>query len=356
MSTTTTTITSPPQGNEPPIPQTAKFRYIKPGLSFDPMTRGYYALPPTISTSNLPLPLHNLRNLEIFSPNSPITLSTHNFTAVKHTTSLPTPLGLSSLSPANLNSVYYPEIQRIVQSLTKCRSVQILSTAIRTIHHEDQRPPSLSSTTSHDGEGKGLTLDEESLDMSRIHVVGSKPTDLMFPARGVHCDMTPLGASLTIRHTRPAMFEASKAIIDAEGADPTYHLTDGTADYRGPRYAFFSLWRPLKKVRRDPLAVADYFSIPKQDYVGVGVKSRGFTGDYVGELSMISARKAGEHRWYWIPEQDVDEVLVVKLFDSESQRRGSGVAGGTGHGSPELEVEEDREARESVEVRALALW
>jgi hypothetical protein len=35
-----------------------------------------------------------------------------------------------------------------------------------------------------------------------------------------------------------------------------------SGDFNYPsRYTFFSFWRPLKKVRRDPLAVADYFSI-----------------------------------------------------------------------------------------------
>jgi hypothetical protein len=60
-------------------------------------------------------------------------------------------------------------------------------------------------------------------------------------------------------------------------------------------------------------------------------------------------------KWYFISEQDPEEVLVIGLFDSERDKD-TVAAGGTLHSSVDLPGTEAEEARESVELRCLAIW
>ena len=125
--------------------------------------------------------------------------------------------------------------------------------------------------------------------------------------------------------------------------------------YDGRRYAFYSVWRPLKKVLRDPLALCDPRSIDRErDLVEHVNKQRGALGDYVAGLHMLSGKQAKSQKWYWISEQTEDEVYVIQFYDSHAEKEGRPV--GVPHGSPEVQGLDGAEVRESVEVRCLALW
>ena len=144
--------------------------------------------------------------------------------------------------------------------------------------------------------------------------------------------------------------------------------------YDGPRWALFSIWRPLKTVRRDPLALSSTATFPKEDYVPfsvlfpTGVKGCDDDEDGDGDgdgsaghreevyLAHGSSKEGEEHEWYWIKEQQPEEVLVIQLLDSEAEKEGRGVAGGVMHSAVTLEGTEHEEARESVEVRCCAIW
>lgn len=62
-------------------------------------------------------------------------------------------------------------------------------------------------------------------------------------------------------------------------------------------------------------------------------------------------------KWYWMPEQTPEDVLIIKFADTLSEVNGK-VAGGCPHGAVELDdvdgVSED--PRESIEARVLAFW
>jgi GA4 desaturase len=73
-----------------------------------------------------------------------------------------------------------------------------------------------------------------------------------------------------------------------------------------------------------------------------------------------------EQKWYWVPEQRTDEVIILKFADSwggeagkdEEERK---VSAGCVHCSPVLLMEDGREVvgdgvRESVEVRVYCFW
>src|SRR5206468_3753279 len=76
-----------------------------------------------------------------------------------------------------------------------------------------------------------------------------------------------------------------------------------------------------------------------------------------GENVVVKARREGRgvHDWYWISGQEPDEVVLLKLFDSEElDGEGRPRCTQTPHASFSLEgIDEVLEPRESVEVRVV---
>ncbi len=73
--------------------------------------------------------------------------------------------------------------------------------------------------------------------------------------------------------------------------------------------------------------------------------------DRVGEIYNLAY--APEQRWYWAPEMERDEVLLIKGWDS----RDDGRAKFTPHSAFELpEQDPDAPARESIEVRTYLVF
>jgi len=129
--------------------------------------------------------------------------------------------------------------------------------------------------------------------------------------------------------------------------------------YNGPRWAMFSVWRPLKTVKRDPLALSDCRTFPKEDYVDFKVLFPTGVEEEESDThrtEVYLAYGSDNHSWHWISNQQSDEVLVIQLFDSEAEKNGLGVAGGVMHSSVELDGTQEEEARESIEVRCMVIW
>lgn len=79
------------------------------------------------------------------------------------------------------------------------------------------------------------------------------------------------------------------------------------------------------------------------------------SGDFLTELHMLQGKNATTQKWHYIKEQNPDEVLFIQFFDSHAKKEGRVV--GVPHGSLVLlRNEDEKELRESVEVRCLALW
>ena len=49
---------------------------------------------------------------------------------------------------------------------------------------------------------------------------------------------------------------------------------------------------------------------------------------------MLDGKYAKEQKWYWIKEQKEDEVYVIRIFDSHTEKEGRVV--GAPHGSPDI--------------------
>ena len=178
----------------------------------------------------------------------------------------------------------------------------------------------------------------------------------------MHLDYAPAGARTHLRkyHKKTTAFAAEKIEAEDKVLDSGVPPSDIKNHYSGPRWAMFSIWRPLKPVRRDPLALSDCRTFPKDDYVEfnvsfpTGVKVKGEEESHKEQVYL--AYGSEQHEWHWISNQQSDEVLIIQLFDSDAEKEGRGIAGGVMHSSVQIEGTEGEEARESVEVRCTVIW
>lgn len=173
----------------------------------------------------------------------------------------------------------------------------------------------------------------------------------MEPARYLHCDYTLHGMMQLIAHGEQAFAEAGSEALVAYNNN-----LSGDIKSNQPRVAAYSVWRPLKTVKRDPLAVAAWKSISPNDMVKATYQAKGKDGEYTMESwALKPSNDASKHQWYWLPEQKPEEVLIFKFSDTASVND-QDIAAWTAHGSPKVLGTEDEEARESVEARVLAFW
>ena len=70
---------------------------------------------------------------------------------------------------------------------------------------------------------------------------------------------------------------------------------------------------------------------------------------------LLPPKEPSKQKWYWMPEQQPDELLIIKFADTAAEKNPS-VAGGCPHLSPEIPGTEDEEPRLSIEARVLAFW
>jgi hypothetical protein len=115
----------------------------------------------------------------------------------------------------------------------------------------------------------------------------------------------------------------------------------------GNRIVQVNVWRPIKgPVKRSPLALADASSVAAQDLVATDQ----VFPDRVGEIYHLAANPA--QRWYYAPEMERDEALIIKGWDSLNE----GQARFTPHAAFTLPDETaSTPARHSIEVRTFAV-
>jgi hypothetical protein len=74
-----------------------------------------------------------------------------------------------------------------------------------------------------------------------------------------------------------------------------------------------SVWRPIENPVQDyPLAVCDPSSVPDDDLVECDHVRRKFKG------ATMYAYYNEAHKWYYLGQQRPDEILLLKIFDSDS--------------------------------------
>jgi hypothetical protein len=113
------------------------------------------------------------------------------------------------------------------------------------------------------------------------------------------------------------------------------------------RFAVINVWRPISgPVQESPLAVCDAQSMVQDDFVKHVLRYR----DRDGEVYSVAYNP--NHRWYYIPNQKKEEVLLLKCYDSDEHRSRF-----TAHSAFEDPTSpHDAAPRESIEVRTLVFF
>jgi hypothetical protein len=111
------------------------------------------------------------------------------------------------------------------------------------------------------------------------------------------------------------------------------------------RVQIINLWRPIRGPLQDaPLAVCDAQSVAAGDLVPSDLVYR----ERTGETYAVTYNPA--HRWFYVPEMQPDEVLLLKCFDSETDGRARFMPH-TAFDDPTAPA--DKLPRESIELRTL---
>ena len=111
------------------------------------------------------------------------------------------------------------------------------------------------------------------------------------------------------------------------------------------RVQVINLWRPIRGPLQDaPLAVCDAGTVVPDDLVPSDLVYR----DRVGETYGVRFNPA--HRWYYVPDMQPDEALLLKCYDSATDGRAR-FAPHTAFEDPTAPA--DKLPRESIEIRTL---
>jgi len=114
------------------------------------------------------------------------------------------------------------------------------------------------------------------------------------------------------------------------------------------RVQVINLWRPIRGPLRDaPLAVCDASSVAFKDLVPSDLIYR----DRVGETYAVNFNPA--HRWFYVPEMQPDEALLLKCFESKTDGRARFMPH-TAFEDPTAPA--DILPRESIELRTLVFY
>lgn len=129
----------------------------------------------------------------------------------------------------------------------------------------------------------------------------------------------------------------------------------GRTDLLGARLALINVWRPIIGPAQDvPLAICDARSAAPADFVETDILHFGEddleTPRHTGQI--YSVRHNPEHRWYYVPDMQPDEVLLLKNWDSDPHR--AAYTAHTGFRNPR--APDTTVPRESIELRTLVAW
>lgn len=191
-----------------------------------------------------------------------------------------------------IRSVYYPEVERLVQQQSGAVRVVIFDHTLR--------------------------AQDETVRAER---------QVREPNRTVHNDYTEWSAPKRVHDLLP----------EAEAQALLQH-----------RFAIIQVWRPIRNpVRTNPLAIVDARTLRAENLIAA---QRSYPGR-VGETYQIT--HSPDHRWFYFPGMRRNEAIVFKVFDSEKDGRARFTAH-TSFDDPTSPP--DAPARESIEVRTLAFF
>ncbi|KAK5997677.1 Gibberellin cluster GA4 desaturase [Cladobotryum mycophilum] len=361
----------------------------------DPWRRNYFQPPPFKNLVPRKFPLIDVRPLLSDPEYTPANLlKSHGFGVVTHRSALfEQPLVDGELDQQAVTDVYHPEIRELVKKTTGAKHVFITAGAFRrgkSAPEAYKLPVKLQAMKPADADDSKQSKDETkpTEKAQEDKSVGRSRLALAAPVRIPHLDYTPLGARQTIRFQSQEIYNTALegGVIAAEDkiceshpfqaptkeADAVIAEHYNQNDTLGPRYAAYSIWRPLKKVERDPLTLAprrEHSAATDGEMVYWRYENKvpgpeELSGDFLKEYAMLgvqgedAATQEGNNslKWYYVSGQERDEVLFIKLFDSASLGADAQHAGAPWHASPEIGNAQGDETRESLDIRVLVFW
>ncbi|OCL06698.1 hypothetical protein AOQ84DRAFT_296504 [Glonium stellatum] len=158
---------------------------------------------------------------------------------------------------------------------------------------------------------------------SNWHSLGKGNASIKGPLHRVHIDQSYDGAELVLRKLLP----------------------DEADELVKRRWQIINIWRPINTIYKDPLAVADAYSIPDTDLIPASVIYPSYRNE------TFTVKPNSQHRWYFKNAQRPDEVLLIKCFDSDTT-----VARRVTHCAFRDSEMDNRDDRESIEVRCIVFY
>jgi hypothetical protein len=206
--------------------------------------------PPGVPQQNCTFNAHRMPivNARVAAPPGGLSLDRNGFELHAHTRALD-----DFSDPIAIESVYYPESERLIKRLTGARRVVIFDHTLR------------------DGNA-------------------ARANGVREPVKVIHNDQTFVSGPRRVREHAPA------AELD---------------EWLKGRTAIVNLWRPIgAPVESTPLGMCDSRSIAPNDVVPTDLYHRG----RIGEVYTFAFNP--QHRWYYFPQMTPDEVLLLKIYDS----------------------------------------
>ena len=160
------------------------------------------------------------------------------------------------------------------------------------------------------------------------HTLGPGNANKRGPLHRVHVDQSYRGAAFILN----------------------WYLGDEAEQLMSKRWQIINVWRPIKEIFKDPLAVVDARSVAEDDLVEARVVYR----DHERPTWTVKPplEKDG-HKWYYKYSQTPDEVTLIKCFDSIDN---GSVARRVPHSAFRDDAYDDDRPRESIEVRAFVFY
>lgn len=262
-------------------------------------TAGYYRL----KYDNQPVQIQDIRGRE-----DQFSLPVNGFQHGKHTS-----CEKEFYDEDTIKNIYYKEIEQTLKEVTGASTVHVVSHLVR-------------------------RSDKESLRATASKLEDSSTITAPPPATYVHIDQSEQGAYTVLNDNPPP---------------------NAPSTLQNCRFAIINVWRPIKPISKDPLAVCDARSVPDSDLVPVTAYLPPKGSMTYAELSggnsyeVYYAKANPKHRWYYVSDMKPDEVLCIKCYDSKQD---GSVARRAPHSAfSDLRTVADR-TRESVEVRTLVFW
>ena len=134
-------------------------------------------------------------------------------------------------------------------------------------------------------------------------------------------DHTLRSDSRDVRGQRSTREPATVIHNDYTDASATQRLCDllpeqQAAERLQQRFAIINVWRSINgPVINSPLACCDATTLAAQDLIASERRAQ----ERIGELELVSWNPA--HRWYYYPEMQFDEALLIKTYDSATDGR-----------------------------------